>query len=78
MKMLDNTDEYQDLKIAFEITLSMVMVHDYTSSGADGSRILWRGGGAFWNLDPNGSIPKPLADVYISRRIFYSHFACFF
>ena len=36
------------------------------------------GGAALWNLDPKGSIPKPLADAYISRRIFYSHFACCF
>ena len=42
-----------------------------------GSRALWRGG-ALWNLDLLESISKPLADAYISRRIFCSQFACFF
>ena len=42
-----------------------------------GSRTHWRGG-ALWNLDLKGSIAKPLADAYVSGRIFYSHFACCF
>ena len=40
----------------------------WPGAGAD---LEYFGGAALWNLDLLGSIPKPLADANISRRIFY-------
>ena len=45
------------------------LYRDTTVVFRGGSRILWRGGGALWNLDPLRSIPKLLADAYCCSGI---------